>query len=68
MTEELKTLKDITNPVLPYCADKKEIKAEAIKWVKRFREKEMWQGAAAISEFHNITEDDLELQKGGKNE
>ena len=61
---KLKTLKDITNSILPYCADKSELKAEAIKWVKKFSMKtkegiEMSNVAGAFKQFFNIKTEDL---------
>jgi hypothetical protein len=58
--EELKTLKDIGEP---FACLKKELRQEAIKWVKdemlRMYDTEKW-----IREFFNLIEEDLkEIEK-----
>ena len=52
----LRTLKDITNSILPYCAEKAELRQEAIKWVKRLS---ITLTDRDWMDFFNITEEDL---------
>ena len=63
---KLKTLKDLDNEIenvgcRNYGQDNftEKLKAEAIKWVKDFRERkdEIWE--SDFMKFHNITEEDL---------
>jgi len=64
---ELKTLKDLIreedNGPDSYggmdIVEVKELKQEAIKWIKDLKEKENMAQAFVMSEFFNITEEDL---------
>ncbi len=72
---ELKTLKDLEtfwdgDSYFDEAVELKELKAEAIKWVKKHRDKNMdccwnkpitecWGMGKDFIEFHNITDEDL---------
>lgn len=70
MTEQLKTLKDIDVKRTEHFIDesvlkfRRDLKAEAIKWVKKYKERDndgtgdFWRAIAFMS-FFNLTEEDL---------
>ena len=73
MSEELKTLKDLPYHIVEDFELEKEasvididiLKAEAVKWVKDNRRMKRYDLAQIFMIFFNITEDDLTM-KGGK--
>ena len=67
MKEELKTLKDLKQDKYGLVVSQKEIKAEAIKWVKDFEgrmyDNELHYSSEFIKHFFNLTEEDLKEQR-----
>ena len=56
---KLKTLKDLERKANPDFVYSKELKTEAIKWVKEFKKRKMKMCGFDFKRFFNITEKDL---------
>jgi len=57
--KELKTLKDIYGNKANGQVSLKELKAEAIKWVKKYERAGWLRSAEDFKRFFNLTEEDL---------